>query len=162
MSSKWDKGLWSFAPKPPFWCYFLSSDRPKPPQGRVEFLELSGNCVHMKWKAPKDNGGRPVTQFIVERRAVGKKAWIKIGEVDSKVTNFSTNKVEEGKAYQFRILAVNSEGVSDPLETDEVFAGNPIGQWDSPVFNGESWGQGVGLQPGRNTCLWATTWGSLL
>ncbi|MBZ3868933.1 Immunoglobulin superfamily member 22 [Sciurus carolinensis] len=101
-------------------------DRPKPPQGRVEFLELSGNCVHMKWKAPKDNGGRPVTQFIVERRAVGKKSWIKIGEVDGKVTNFSTNKVEEGKAYQFRILAVNSEGVSDPLETDEVFAGNPI------------------------------------
>uniref|UniRef100_A0A2R9C3Q0 Immunoglobulin superfamily member 22 n=1 Tax=Pan paniscus TaxID=9597 RepID=A0A2R9C3Q0_PANPA len=101
-------------------------DRPKPPQGRVEFLELSGSCVHMKWKAPKDNGGRPVTQFIVERRAVGKKSWIKIGEVDGKVTNFSTNKVEEGKAYQFRILAVNSEGVSDPLETEEVFAGNPI------------------------------------
>ncbi|XP_019506941.1 PREDICTED: immunoglobulin superfamily member 22 isoform X3 [Hipposideros armiger] len=101
-------------------------DRPKPPQGRVEFLELSGNCVHMKWKAPKDNGGRPVTQFIVERRAVGKKSWVKVGEVDSKVTKFSTNKVEEGKAYQFRILAVNSEGVSDPLETDEVFAGNPI------------------------------------
>ncbi|XP_003781211.1 immunoglobulin superfamily member 22 [Otolemur garnettii] len=101
-------------------------DRPKPPQGKVEFLELSGSCVHMKWKAPKDNGGRPVTQFIVERRAVGKKSWIKIGEVDGKVTDFSTNKVEEGKAYQFRILAVNSEGVSDPLETDEVFAGNPI------------------------------------
>lgn len=69
-----------------------------------------------------------MTQFIVERRAVGKKSWVKVGEVDSKVTTFSTNKVEEGKAYQFRILAVNSEGVSDPLETDEVFAGNPIGQ----------------------------------
>uniref|UniRef100_A0A2K6FXV0 Immunoglobulin superfamily member 22 n=1 Tax=Propithecus coquereli TaxID=379532 RepID=A0A2K6FXV0_PROCO len=101
-------------------------DCPKPPQGKVEFLELSGSCVHMKWKAPKDNGGRPVTQFIAEQRAVGKKSWIKIGEVDSKVTNFSTNKVEEGKAYQFLILAVNSEGASDPLETDEVFAGNPI------------------------------------
>ncbi|KAM9658939.1 LOW QUALITY PROTEIN: immunoglobulin superfamily member 22 [Trichechus inunguis] len=99
-------------------------DRPKPPQG-VEFLELSGNCVHVKWKALKDNGGRPVTQFLVERRAASKKSWIKIGEVDGKVTNF-TNKVEEGKAYQFRILAVNSEGVSDPLETNEVFAGNPI------------------------------------
>lgn len=67
--------------------------------GRVEFLELSGNCVHMKWKAPKDNDGRPVTQLIVEQRAVGKKSCIKIGEVDSKDTKFSTNKVEEGKAY---------------------------------------------------------------
>ncbi|KAM9221819.1 LOW QUALITY PROTEIN: immunoglobulin superfamily member 22 [Dugong dugon] len=102
-------------------------DHPKLPQGRVEFLELSGNCVHMKWKALKDNGGRPVTQFLVERRAASKKSWIKIGEVDGKVTNF-TNKVEEGKAYQHRILAVNSEGVSDPLETNEVFAGNPTGQ----------------------------------
>uniref|UniRef100_A0A4X2LV19 Immunoglobulin superfamily member 22 n=2 Tax=Vombatus ursinus TaxID=29139 RepID=A0A4X2LV19_VOMUR len=106
--------------------YLSVLDRPKPPQGRVEFLELSGNCIHMKWKAPKDNGGRPVTHFVIERRAVGKKSWIKAGEVSGKVTNFSTNKVEEGKAYQFQIRAVNSEGVSDPLETEEVFAGNPI------------------------------------
>lgn len=42
-----------------------------------------------------------MTQFIVERRAVGKKPWIKVSEVGSKVTKFSSNKVEEGKAYQF-------------------------------------------------------------
>lgn len=44
----------------------------------------------MKWKALKDNGQRLITQFIVEPWAVGKKSWIKIGEVDSKVTKFST------------------------------------------------------------------------
>ncbi|KAM6174033.1 LOW QUALITY PROTEIN: immunoglobulin superfamily member 22 [Erethizon dorsatum] len=99
-------------------------DQPKPLQA-VEFLEL-GNCVHVKRKAPKDNGRQPVTHFIVEGRAAGKKSWVKIGKVDSKVTNFSTNRVEEGEAYQFRTLAVNSEGVSYPLETNEVFAENPM------------------------------------
>lgn len=66
-------------------------------------------------------------QFTVERRVVSKKSFIKIGEVGSKVTEISINKVGGGKPYQFCILAVNSKGVSDPLETDEVFAGNPIG-----------------------------------
>nr|XP_060624176.1 immunoglobulin superfamily member 22 [Anolis sagrei ordinatus] len=101
-------------------------DKPKPPQGKVEFLEKTGKCIKMKWKAPKDNGGKQVTHFIIERKVVGKRSWIKVGEVDSKQTTFATDKVEEGKAYQFRILAVNSEGASEPLETEEVFAGDPI------------------------------------
>ncbi|XP_062974483.1 immunoglobulin superfamily member 22 [Elgaria multicarinata webbii] len=101
-------------------------DKPKPPNGKVEFLEKTGKCVKMKWKAPKDNGGKQVTHFIIERKMVGKKSWIKVGEIDSKHTTFATDKVEEGKAYQFRILAVNSEGASEALETEEIFAGDPI------------------------------------
>ncbi|XP_051885661.1 immunoglobulin superfamily member 22-like [Pristis pectinata] len=101
-------------------------DRPKPPHGKVEFLEHTGKCISMKWKAPRDNGGKRVTSFIIERKLVGKKSWIKVGEVDGDTTTFSTNKVDEGKAYQYRIRAVNSEGVSDPLDSDEVFAGQPI------------------------------------
>uniref|UniRef100_A0A4W3GS14 Immunoglobulin superfamily member 22 n=1 Tax=Callorhinchus milii TaxID=7868 RepID=A0A4W3GS14_CALMI len=102
-------------------------DKPKPPHGSLEFLEHTGQCVSMKWKAPRDNGGKQVTSFVVERKLVGKKSWVKVGEVDSKTTSFSTNKVEEGTAYQFRVRAVNSEGISDPLVSDEVFAGDPIG-----------------------------------
>lgn len=94
----------------------------------MEFLERTGKCIKMKWKAPKDNGGKQVTHFIIERKMVGKKSWIKVGEVEGKHTTFATDKVEEGRAYQFRILAVNSEGLSEPLETEEVFAGEPIGK----------------------------------
>ncbi|XP_047452409.1 immunoglobulin superfamily member 22-like isoform X2 [Mugil cephalus] len=101
-------------------------DHPKPPQGKVEFLELSGKCIKMKWKAPRDNGGKQVTSFLVERRAAGKKSWNRAGEVDSSTTTFSDDKVEEGQAYQYRIRAVNTEGMSEPLETEEVCAGEPI------------------------------------
>nr|XP_046251316.1 immunoglobulin superfamily member 22-like [Scatophagus argus] len=101
-------------------------DYPKSPQGKVEFLELSGKCIKMKWKAPRDNGGKQVTGFVVERRVAGKKSWTRVGDVDSSTTIFSDDKVEEGQAYQYRIRAVNAEGMSDPLETDEVCAGQPL------------------------------------
>ncbi|KAG2462984.1 ABCG2 protein, partial [Polypterus senegalus] len=106
--------------------HIIDRHKPKPPQGKVEFLERTGKCIKMKWKAPRDNGGKQITNFIIERRLVGKKSWIKVGEVDHTTTCFTNNKVEEGRAYQFRIRAVNAEGVSDPLETEEVFAGEPI------------------------------------
>ncbi|KAM4618625.1 immunoglobulin superfamily member 22-like [Polymixia lowei] len=101
-------------------------DHPKPPQGRVEFPERSGKRIRMKWKAPRDNGGKQVTGFVIERRAAAKKSWTRVGEVDGGSTVFSDDKVEEGQAYQYRIRAVNSQGVSDPLETGEVYAGEPI------------------------------------
>ncbi|XP_076970898.1 immunoglobulin superfamily member 22 [Tamandua tetradactyla] len=128
-------------------------DRPKPPQGRVEFLELWGSCVHLKRKAPKDKSGRLVTQSIVERRAIGKKTWIKTGKVDGRVTSFSTNEVEEGKAYQFRILAVNPEGGSDPLETEEVFAGNPIASSVRRHQRGHNCHRNAPTQDGGDTVL---------
>lgn len=82
----------------------------------------------MKWKAPRDNGGKQVTSFVVERRVADKKSWTRAGEVDSSTTIFSDDKVEEGQAYQYRIRAVNTEGLSDPLETEEVRAGEPVGE----------------------------------
>ncbi|XP_027029085.2 immunoglobulin superfamily member 22 [Tachysurus fulvidraco] len=101
-------------------------DRPKPPQGKVDFTECSSKCITMKWKAPRDNGGQKVTSYVIERRMAGKKAWIKVGEVDGDTTTFCNDKVEEGKSYEYRIRALNPQGLSDPLETEQVYAGEPI------------------------------------
>ncbi|XP_030646476.1 immunoglobulin superfamily member 22-like [Chanos chanos] len=104
----------------------LVVDRPKPPQGKVEFLERSGNCITLKWKPPRDDGGMQVTSYAIERRIAGKKSWFKVGEVDGNVTKFSDDKVQEGKAYQYRIRAVNTQGLSEPLETEDAYAGEPV------------------------------------
>ncbi|XP_061772633.1 immunoglobulin superfamily member 22-like [Nerophis ophidion] len=101
-------------------------DHPKPPQGKVEFLELSRKCIKMKWKHPRDNGGKEVTGFVMERREASKKSWTRVGVVQSSSTVFSDDTVEAGQVYQYRIRAVNSEGMSEPLGTEEVCAGEPI------------------------------------
>ena len=52
-----------------------STDHPKPPQGKVEFLELSRKCNKIRWKTLQYNGGKQVTSFVIERSVAGKKSW---------------------------------------------------------------------------------------
>ncbi|XP_043932480.1 immunoglobulin-like and fibronectin type III domain-containing protein 1 isoform X2 [Protopterus annectens] len=101
----------------------LVIDKPQPPQGPVEVLESSAKQITIRWKPPKDDGGCPLQQYTIERQQVGRNTWIKVGEVDKNTTIFSTNKVEHGKKYCFKVRAVNSEGASDGLISEEVMAG---------------------------------------
>ncbi|KAM6359104.1 LOW QUALITY PROTEIN: immunoglobulin superfamily member 22 [Alca torda] len=103
-----------------------TADKLKPPQGKAEFLNTWGKCK-MRWKAPKGNGGKQVTHFVIKKRMDGEKIWINIWVVESNYITFATEYVEEGKAY-FRICAINSEGLMKPLGTEEIFAGEPISQ----------------------------------
>ncbi|KAM6204855.1 LOW QUALITY PROTEIN: immunoglobulin superfamily member 22 [Sarcoramphus papa] len=103
-----------------------TADKPKPPRGKQSSCNTWRKCK-MRWKAPKGNGGKQVTHFVIERRIDGKKSWIKVGVVECNYTTFVMEKVEEGEAY-FRIHAINSEGLVEPVETQEIFAGEPISQ----------------------------------
>ncbi|XP_062922554.1 immunoglobulin-like and fibronectin type III domain-containing protein 1 [Mobula hypostoma] len=98
-------------------------DKPLPPQGPVEVLESSEHSISFKWKPPKDDGGKPITNYIIERQLVGRNTWTKVGEMDASKTTFSVTKVEPGKNYKFKVWAVNSEGVSEALLSDTITAG---------------------------------------
>ncbi|KAM9557303.1 LOW QUALITY PROTEIN: immunoglobulin superfamily member 22 [Guaruba guarouba] len=100
------------------WSAAHTADKPKPPQGKAEFLQRMGKC-EMIWKAPKGDGGRQVTHFVMERKMAGEKSWLKVGVV-SNYTTFAMEKEEEGKAW-FRIRTINSEGLIEPLKTEEIF-----------------------------------------
>lgn len=64
---------------------------------------------------------------MIERRTAGNKSWTRAGDVDRSNTIFSNDKVEEGQAYQYRIRAVNKEGMNDALHTEEVHDGDMHG-----------------------------------
>uniref|UniRef100_A0A8C4RN30 Immunoglobulin-like and fibronectin type III domain-containing protein 1 n=1 Tax=Erpetoichthys calabaricus TaxID=27687 RepID=A0A8C4RN30_ERPCA len=98
-------------------------DKPLSPQGPVEVLENSASCIQIKWRPPRDDGGQPINSYTVERQQVGRNTWVKVGEVPGSTTTFTSDKVDHGKKYCFRIRAVNSEGVSDFLETEDITAG---------------------------------------
>ncbi|XP_078500325.1 immunoglobulin-like and fibronectin type III domain-containing protein 1 [Lissotriton helveticus] len=99
-------------------------DRPLPPQGPVEVLESTPTVIGIQWNPPKDDGGKPLHHYVVERQQVGRSTWLKLGEVPPNITTFSTSKVDHGKKYYFRVRAVNSEGISEALESEEVMAGS--------------------------------------
>ncbi|NXG02266.1 IGFN1 protein, partial [Sakesphorus luctuosus] len=97
-------------------------DKPQPPSGPLKVIESSTNSITIQWQPPKDDGGKPVQRYIVERQQVGKKEWETLGETPRSCTTFTTNKVEEDTSYYFRVRARNAEGTSDALESGEVKA----------------------------------------
>nr|KAF6279809.1 immunoglobulin like and fibronectin type III domain containing 1 [Myotis myotis] len=95
-------------------------DKPQPPQGPLEVQDCRGAGVCLRWGPPRDDGGRAVEHYVVERRQAGRSTWLKVGEPPADATSFTDAQVEQGKKYAFRVRAVTSEGPGEALESEEV------------------------------------------
>lgn len=100
-----------------------STDKPTPPQGPVDIMESAVTSVQFKWKPPKDSGGCPVTNYIIERQQVGRNKWSNLGEIPDGNPSYRDSDVDPGRRYSYRIRAKNSEGISDYLQTEDIAAG---------------------------------------
>ena len=101
----------------------VTPDKPTPPQGPVDVLECSPGSVAYKWKPPKDDGGSPITSYILERQQVGRNKWTVLGEVPGGTPSYRDSDVDPGRRYCYRIRAKSSEGISEFLETEDIAAG---------------------------------------
>ncbi|KAM4813386.1 immunoglobulin-like and fibronectin type III domain-containing protein 1 [Urocitellus parryii] len=95
-------------------------DKPQPPQGPLEVQDGHRAGVCLRWRPPKDDGGRAVEHYVVERRQAGRSTWLKVGEPPTDSTTFTDAGVEQGRKYTFRVRAVTSEGAGEALESEEV------------------------------------------
>ncbi|XP_051805285.1 immunoglobulin-like and fibronectin type III domain-containing protein 1 [Acanthochromis polyacanthus] len=97
-------------------------DKPTSPLGPAEVTESSAAGIEFKWRPPKDDGGSPVINYIMERQQVGRNTWKKLGEIPG-VPCYRDTDVDRGRKYCYRIRAVTAEGTSEVMETDEMQAG---------------------------------------
>ncbi|XP_036926469.1 immunoglobulin-like and fibronectin type III domain-containing protein 1 [Sturnira hondurensis] len=95
-------------------------DKPQPPQGPLEAQHCRGSGVCLRWRPPRDDGGRAVDHYVVERQQAGRSTWLKVGEPPADSTSFTDAHVEQGRKYAFRVRAVTSEGPGEALESEEV------------------------------------------
>ena len=91
---------------------------PLPPTGPLEISNVSKDRATLAWKPPKDDGGSRVTGYVVERRdtAKGPDAWIPVTQA-CKETTFTVPSLLDGHEYEFRVMATNENGVSEPLRS---------------------------------------------
>ncbi|XP_038577763.1 immunoglobulin-like and fibronectin type III domain-containing protein 1 [Micropterus salmoides] len=97
-------------------------DKPTSPLGPAEVTESSATCIEFRWRPPKDDGGSPVINYIMERQQVGRNTWKKMGDIPG-VPIYRDTGVEHGRKYCYRIRAVTAEGTSEEMKTDEIQAG---------------------------------------
>ncbi len=46
-------------------------DVPAAPGGPLEAVDVKADEITLSWKAPEDNGGEPITNYILEKRRKG-------------------------------------------------------------------------------------------
>ncbi|TDH13682.1 hypothetical protein EPR50_G00036080 [Perca flavescens] len=97
-------------------------DKPTPPLGPVDIIEASAACIDFKWRTPKDNGGSPITDYILERQQIGRNSWKKLGKIGPEAKYRDTD-VDHGRKYCYHIRAETDQGVSEMMETDDIQAG---------------------------------------
>ena len=89
---------------------------PGKPKGPLEVSNVTEKTADLQWKAPDSDGGTPLTSYIIEMRPDSRSTWTKAGSVDGATTKFTVPDLKVGTEYHFRVLAVNVEGQSAPLE----------------------------------------------
>ena len=104
------------------WAALDRSHFPGPPSqpGEPEITDFDNKSVTLKWAKPKDDGGRPISHYIIQKKdkfggwfdalvTDDKNCSAKIDDLEARVPGLS-----EGKWYQFRVIAVNKAGESEP------------------------------------------------
>jgi len=102
--------------------YFKNSDEPDAPD-KPEVVDWDRDRIDIKWQAPKNNGGSPITEYIIEKKEKGSPHWVPCGR--SAGTNFSAHGLKEGQEYEFRVIAVNAAGPGQPSEPSDAKRAKP-------------------------------------
>lgn len=102
------------------------TDRPSPPEGPLEVSDVTKESAVLTWKTPKDDGGCPIKYYLIEKMDTSRATWMEAGQ--STGLSYKVLRLVHHKTYQFRVIAVNEIGDSDPLEKEEgVTAKDPFG-----------------------------------
>lgn len=64
----------------------------------------------LTWKAPKDDGGSPITNYVLELRSEGAYKWKRVTKSTIESTSYTVKGLEEDTVYEFRVAAVNKAG----------------------------------------------------
>lgn len=95
---------------------------------------MTKNGAKLEWEKPKDDGGTPISAYVVEKLDMQTGRWVPVGR--SQKPEMEVKGLVEGHEYNFRVKAVNDEGESEPLETENsIIAKNPYGKLVRKIKN---------------------------
>lgn len=103
------------------------TDKPGPPAA-FDISEITNESCCLAWNAPRDDGGSPVTNYIVEMRPTDKEEWQKLSAT-IKQTAFKACKLVSMKEYVFRVSAENQYGIGTPAEHVPIVAKYSFGKF---------------------------------
>ena len=96
----------------------LFPDKPSKP-GTPEILDYDVDSADIRWSSPKTDGGSPITHYIIQQKVNGGD-WQKVDVFNTptgnEVLEYRVNGLVESSKVQFRVIAVNKAGESEPSD----------------------------------------------
>merc|ERR1712200_52924 len=93
--------------------------------------EVRAEHVKLSWQPPEDDGGTPITSYLVRYMDIDSGEWVTACTTSS--PSATATGLKPGHLYQFEVSAINKEGQSEPIFTgDPILAENPYRPPSSP------------------------------
>lgn len=64
------------------------TDKPGAPQGPLKITDVTNQAATLSWQHPEDDGGAPITEYIVEKMDVTRGEWTPVSENAFKFIKF--------------------------------------------------------------------------
>lgn len=89
------------------------SDEPEKP-GKPEIVDYDNTMVNLKWSPPANDGGAPISNYVVEMKDKLSPDWKEVLKTDNDKCEAKISNLTENSGVQFRIKAINKAGPSQP------------------------------------------------
>ena len=74
---------------------------------------VDGAKVTVSWVQPENDGGSPITDYVVLYCDAEKNKYKECGTIKADCLEFTSEKLKRGKEYKFKVLSKNEVGVSE-------------------------------------------------
>merc|ERR1719362_2244338 len=84
--------------------------------------EVRAEHVKLSWAVPEDDGGTPITSYLVRYMDIDSGEWVTA--CSTSTPSATAQGLKPGHLYMFEISAINKEGQSEPLFTGDAILAN--------------------------------------